>query len=158
MNLFATVYSATLTGLDTLRSFNFSQLMDRLSTPSSRCHLGLCLTVCAMNCPFRYRDGAVIFLVVVGDLLQEEKLVALPRCRLVRTYSRQSHLPDSTFRYLELDLVFTSVEQSPRAFNHASLLFVMSTHVLDQFNLEVHGNDSIVLCHFGSLRPPRLLP
>jgi hypothetical protein len=50
---------------------------------------------------------------------------------------------------LELDLVFTSVEQSPRAFNHASASFVVSTHVLDQFNLEVLGNDSIVLCRFG---------
>jgi hypothetical protein len=41
---------------------------------------------------------------------------------------------------LELDLVFTSsVEQSPRAFNHASASFVVSTHVLDQFNLEVLG-------------------
>jgi hypothetical protein len=46
-----------------------------------------------MNCPFRYRDGAVMFH-VVGDLLQEEKLVALSR-------------------NLELDLVFTSVETVP---------------------------------------------
>ena len=51
-----------------------------------------------MNCPFRYQDGAVIF-VVVSDLPLEEKVVALA-VDLLGTYSLQ--LPDS-FRDFELD-------------------------------------------------------
>jgi hypothetical protein len=98
-----------LTGLDALRSFNFSQLMDRLSTPSSPCrHLGLCLTVCAMNCPFRYRDGAVIFL-VVGDLLHEEKLVALAVNLCKDICGNHICLILFMSSVFELDLVFTSV-------------------------------------------------
>jgi hypothetical protein len=93
----------------------------------------------------------VIFL-VVGDLLQEEKLVALAvdLCEHIRG----NHICLILFMisFLELDLVFTSVEQSPRAFNHASASFVISTHVLDQFNLEVLGNaDSIVFMSFRTV-------